>query len=687
MSSTNTRRNSNKKEEKSHSNNSIQDCNRINETRCIDKNKNNYNDFENINNKKSNSDSIDEDEEKIGNINSNKNNDYALHNNSKNHKQQIFSKEFCDELNFYASPSNSKEKKTYFVSELNQTSNTKGRDSNKQINLSSKNKNEILNFSNYSQSNLNNTNAFNSKKLDLTDVINSPNNLDNSEVNKLNFSNLTNHKTVRSGFDINEKKTNNNKNLSNNSMSNNIHNSRSTNNNSESHITSSNAYKKITLSKNKIENSISSKKEQDFLIRKNLKSTEERDRLKNYANSFIEHSPSAIDYTSNKINFNYNSNNKSSPRYDNKINQSAFINGNYNYNDFSNSHRENDTSKYNTANKNFHIYQTDFGNKNNISKSNLSPNSQKKINYFNTDICDISLNRKPKHNILDKGIPLNNDKSLQETAGRHSNKIRVKQKSNENEEEEFTNTKANLSSRNLTSDYNAFKTDCANYNYKSNKKNSFQIEFKNKIELPQTLHNIKEMPTNNFVNKKTSKINSDFVNDETNITNYYPNLTGYNENFDLDGFNDSYGNSHMNNTMTYTHNTNGNCFENLKRNKNIQNNSYFSERNNVINKNRNNFKATKNNYNICVSPQSVNGANMLTNKNGKKINRNLQHDYSTQKNYNDGMASNITYIDTLYYGGENSTLNRTQISGISSKSCYINFYFPKITLIIIKFLL
>ncbi len=608
---------------------------------------NRNNNFKNQN--KYNSDSIDEDEETVGNVH-NKTNDYIK--NGKNPKQ-IFSKEFYDELNFYGSPLNSNEKKSYVVSELNLTSNRKSRDNIKKIDLSCKLKNEKLDFSNYSQTN-NNNNQNSNKCLNLTDDINTPTNPENSDLNKLNLTKVANQKTARSGSDNNEKKRNLNKNINSYSISNNVQNSRSTNNNSDSNMTNSHAFKKIPHSKNNNQTSYVSQIYSNKHNRPNLKSLDERENLKNYANSFIDPSPSSIDYSSNKIDFNYNSNAKNSPRYESKINQSAFINTNHILTYNHSSMKNNDCSQS--------IY-------NKISKSNLSPNSQKKLNYFNTDICDISISKRPKHNV-NKGTNLNKD-SIQSMEEKNINKFRYNPKLLDNEEEIYTFEKGNLSTMNFTEN-NKLKKEIL-YNdtsYNRNKKNnSYLNDQKNK-------NNFNDFSPKNYCNSKVNNMNSDYLCDDTNITNYNHNFTAYNENCDIEDIDDLSGNIYMNNTMNHFNckDSSSNPISDTRGKKNTHNDSYISERNTFA-KNRKNFQinhSIKNN----ISPRSINDSN-YKNQNMEKL-YNVNQGELTSRIYNNPQANlskNNVYLETLYCGPENGNLDGTQNSAISSNLDLINFLF------------
>ncbi len=644
----------------------------ISENNFNDKNKN-INSFnnnyivkktnDNINSNKNHSDSIDENEETIGNFN--KTNDLSKQKIFSNNSKQIFSKDFYDELNFYGSPQNSNDKKSYVVSELNLTSNRKSRDSIKKIDLSYKMKNEKLDFSNYSQAKNNNT-IKNIKNLNLTDVMNSPSNFDNSELNKLDSTHTSNQKTSRSVYDLNEKKNNfqniNKINMDINLMSNNnVQNSRSTNNNSESQITNSYNYKINNYTKNT--NSTTSQINLNMQNKENIKLVDVRENLKNYSNSFVDRGPLTIDYTSNRIDFNYNSNNKGSPRYDNeRINQSAFIKTNYKYNHLNNSNKNEDN----------YSHRNNEHQKNNFSKSNLSPNSQKKINYFNTDICDISITKKPRH-ILDKGI-INDYYPLPNTS---NNKFKFNQKLFNNDEEENVTIQGNYSSRNVTKEYNVNGSDASASNkIPINKKNSQKSKNRKIVDFPNNISCFEDnSPPQRVYSKHSNNMNSEYLCDDTNITNYNHNFTAYNDNRENEEFNDLNANNKLNNTMNnyYYKNNNPYGFDNSnKKIKSNNNHSYYKDRNN-INVSNCLYKINKKDLNQIVSPHSINGTNY--NQTVKKINRNLQSDYSCQKNnqFIGIIPNNNGYLETLYQGQENSNLNGTVITSNTISSIYI-FY-------------
>jgi len=293
----------------------------------------------------------------------------------------------------------------------------------------------------------------------------------------------------------------------------------------------------------------------------------------------------------------------------------------------------------------------------------LSPNSQKKLNYFNTDICDISITKKLIHNI-DKCINPKKD-LIQSMEEKPTSKFRYNPHLLNNEDVRYLTERGNLSTRNL-SDYNILKSETQNDDNKiKNNNNSQRNEYRNRIDFPKTISCFNDSSPRNYCNSKANNLNSEYLCDDTNITNYDHNFNAYNENCDVEDINDSCGNNYLNNTMNNLNynNTNNNLIFDPRQKKNSNNHSCISERNILINQ-RKNFNI-ENSHNIDVSPKSINSLNY--NQTIKKSEKD-QGDFSSKINNNHqaNFSKNNEYLETLYYGPDNSYLNGTQNSGISS---------------------
>lgn len=447
---------------------------------------------------------------------------------------------------------------------------------------------------------------------------------------------------------------------------NNISNSRSTNINSESHITQShnynNAFKTISNLKLNLLNNDNDQMISQMNLnilnsqRPKINSVDDKENFKNFSNSFVDPTPkNKIDYSCNKIDFNYNTNTKTSPRYQNSNNHSAFIN-----------------SDINTYKKNC------------MNKSSLSPNSQKKINYFNTDICDISINKKPIHNV--ERDDDNSNEISHKAQIKSSIKLRYNTISNENEDYLKENKKyrlENLSKKNNEKDNKLKKYNNKNLN-NGDINNMSDINNRSKIEIPNTLSCFDDFSPKNVNFRSTRNLDSEYANDEK-LKFQETNFTAFNNKYENDDSKNSGSLNIMNNTVIGNYqNKRGNDKNIYDKSfcKNINNNvshySYISEKNNkdyklkLRNIDFQNYmnKNQVNNIYENNSPQSRNALNI---KNLNRVNG-VNFNISDNKNY---LFSNVNnnYIDSLYYGGDANTTNKTQISTISSKFIFLIFLF------------
>ena len=306
---------------------------------------------------------------------------------------------------------------------------------------------------------------------------------------------------------------------------------------------------------------------------KKMNSLDDRENLKHFSNSLVNPSPQNVNYSANNIDFNYNTNSKKYPPRNNDLK-------------YSNKELKQLTKK-------------------SINKSNLSPNSQKKINYFNTDSCDMSINRKPIHYV--NNHESNTEFNRTSTNNNKNSKNKFKN-SNYIDEDRYQTKMGNHSTRH-TSAHNMIKFDnfhaCKNNNH--NISNNETSMYRSKIDFPHTISCF------NDFSPKNNAVNSEFAgNNDSNFSNYINH--NFTSNCEVNGRNSNLRNSKNNNFRK------------------INNLSFISERNGSIPYNR--------------SPNSSTRINLNLNQNDKKE------------------LKKKLYLETVYYESDN---NRTMVPAISSK--------------------